>query len=328
MRGRKRRLVRHQRIWRATMKCCASTFAYALTGPFSGNASRRDLDAGRGVPVPENDTCGPTTPTQHEQRLAMNLSSRAIAARRKPLLQNRARTAWSHGLIPDGAFQRPQSTLAVVLPTLGACNAAHAICGGPSSRKRTSWPRGSAVSDGDLRTSPSGRVESFGVGLVRPPIHLRHQSIAGRPASRCASSSSERATWLSAAMAYEAAEQGARRGVVPAHGPTGSTLPWLLYWGGACRACAFGGRAGRPCVHSPLDPGRPAVRRSAPHLLLLPRQGGVASRGVPTARTGRACGLSLSSAAVRARSAGVGGKFELRGDGRRLAAAGAPMRIN
>ena len=97
--------------------------------------------------------------------------------------------------------------------------------------------------------------------------------------------------------------------------------------GGACRACAFGGRAGCPCVHSPLDPGRPAVRRSAPHLLLLPRQGGVASRGVPTARTGRACGLSLSSAAVRARSAGVGGKFELRGDGRRFAAAGAPMRI-
>ena len=160
MRGRKRRLVRHQRIWRATMKCCASTFAYALTGPFSGNASRRDLDAGRGVPVPENDTCGPTTPTQHEQRLAMNLSSRAIAARRKPLLQNRARTAWSHRLIPDGAFQCPQSTLAVVLPTLGACNAAHAICGGPSSRKRTSWPRGSAVSDGDLRTSPSCRLDA------------------------------------------------------------------------------------------------------------------------------------------------------------------------
>ena len=37
-----------------------------------------------------------------------------------------ARTAWSHELIPDGAFQCPQSTLAVVLPTLGACNAAHA----------------------------------------------------------------------------------------------------------------------------------------------------------------------------------------------------------
>jgi hypothetical protein len=69
MRGRKRRLVRHQRIWRATMKCCASTFAYALTGPFSGNASRRNPGAGPGLPVPENDTCGPTTPTQHERRI-------------------------------------------------------------------------------------------------------------------------------------------------------------------------------------------------------------------------------------------------------------------
>ena len=68
MRGRKRRLVRHQRIWRATMKCCASTFAYTLTGPFLGNASRRNPGAGPGVPVPENDTCGPVTPPQHEQR--------------------------------------------------------------------------------------------------------------------------------------------------------------------------------------------------------------------------------------------------------------------
>ena len=86
------------------------------------------------------------------------------------------------------------------------------------------------------------------------------------------------------------------------------------------------GRGARACIR-PLDPGRAGRAPVHPHLLLLPRQGGAASRGVPTVRTGWACGLSLSSAAVRARSAGVGGKFELRGDGRRLAAAGAPMRI-
>ena len=106
----------------------------------------------------------------------------------------------------------------------------------------------------------------------------------------------------------------------PFHGcSTGRSPPCMRFrWSGGApvRAFALWVPVGRPCAGPP------------PHLLLLPRQGGAASRGVPTARTGRACGLSLSSAAVRARSAGVGGKFELRGDGRRLAAAGAPMRIN
>ena len=126
------------------------------------------------------------------------------------------------------------------------------------------------------------------------PIHLRHQSIAGRPASRCASSSSERATWLSAAMADEATEQGARRGVVPAHGPTGSTLPWLLYWGGACRACAFGGRAGRPCVHSPFGsrsagraPVHPPTCSCCRARVVLPRAG--CRQPAPVGRAVLAC---------------------------------------
>ena len=168
MGGRKRRLVRHQRIWRATMKCWASTFAYTLRGPFSGNASRRNPGAGPGVPMPENHTCGPTTPTQHEQRLAMNLSSRATAARRKPLLQNGARTAWSHELIPDGAFQRPQSTLAVVLPTLGACNAAHAICGGPSRKQARGHVEARFQMATCLPRHPAGSRASASASSVRP----------------------------------------------------------------------------------------------------------------------------------------------------------------
>ena len=159
MSTRKRRLVRHQRIWRATMKCCASTFAYTLTGPFSGNASRRDLDAGPAVPVPENDTCGPTTPTQHEQRLAIEpLVSRHRRAERASFTEPR-----TNGMVAQADTGRGLSA-----PSIDACGgSAHSR----SMQRRTchlwrtqppttSWPRGSAVSDGDLRTSPSCRLDA------------------------------------------------------------------------------------------------------------------------------------------------------------------------